>query len=90
MDALALLGYPGYFRYLLGAAKLLAALVLVVRMAPRTAREWAYAGLGIELCSALFSYAAAAPTLGRLLPPVGVGAVVAVSYRSWRAGAGRR
>src|SRR3712207_4585913 len=38
------LGYPDYFRTLLGIAKILGAVALLVPVVPRTLREWAYAG----------------------------------------------
>jgi hypothetical protein len=50
------LGYPDYFRQLLGIAKLLGAAVLVVP-APRTLREWAYAGFAFDLVAAMASHA---------------------------------
>lgn len=41
------LGFPDYFRILLGVAKILATPTLLVPLVPATLREWAYAGFTI-------------------------------------------
>lgn len=51
------LGYPLYFASLLGAWKLLGALVIVAPRLPRL-KEWAYAGFVFDLTAAAFSRAA--------------------------------
>ena len=51
------LGYPAYFASLLGAWKLLGAIVLTVPGLPRL-KEWAYAGFVFDLTAAAFSHAA--------------------------------
>jgi DoxX-like family len=50
------LGYPDYFRQLLGVAKALGVLALVVPRTPATLREWAYAGFTFDLIAAVASH----------------------------------
>lgn len=51
------LGYPTYLATILGVAKILAAVVLVVPGLPRL-KEWAYAGILINMLGAAASYVA--------------------------------
>lgn len=51
----AVLGYPPYFVYIIGIAKILGALVIVIPRSPRL-KEWAYAGLTINMTGALLSW----------------------------------
>ena len=51
-EAFTYLGFPAYFRVELSWAKLLA-VVLLLAPVPARLREWAYAGFGIDLGSAL-------------------------------------
>lgn len=55
LRALAPLGYPGYFLRLLGVAKLLGVLALLVPGRPLL-KEWAYAGFTFDLLAALASH----------------------------------
>src|SRR5262245_2593338 len=55
MNAFAHLGYPAYFPNILGGAKILGALVLLVPGSLRL-KEWAYAGFAITFISALISH----------------------------------
>lgn len=48
------LGYPAYFATIIGVAKILGALALVVRRFP-TLTEWAYAGFAFDLIGAAWS-----------------------------------
>jgi len=50
------LGYPKYLLPFIGVAKLLGVLVVVVPGLPRSLKEWAYAGLVIDLVGALYSH----------------------------------
>jgi uncharacterized membrane protein YphA (DoxX/SURF4 family) len=58
VEGLVRLGYPVYLATLLGAWKLLGAVVLVVPRLPRL-KEWAYAGIVFNMTGAAFSHAAA-------------------------------
>lgn len=74
------LGYPWYFSYLLGAGKLLAAAVLV---SPKTLllREWAYAGISIELVSSFASHFFLADPWPLRIAPLVILAIVATAFR---------
>jgi hypothetical protein len=78
------LGYPDYFRTLLGIAKLLGAVALLVPMVPRTLREWAYAGFTINLVSASVSHAAAGDMVGQVMSPLVILGVLLTSHQLWR------
>jgi hypothetical protein len=57
VDVFHHLGYPDYFRTLLGTAKILGvAVILGARRIPRL-REWAYAGFTFDLVAATLSHA---------------------------------
>ncbi|AFC28610.1 hypothetical protein PM3016_1696 [Paenibacillus mucilaginosus 3016] len=73
MDTTQLLGYPPYFLTLLGVAKIIGILVLLV---PRYYRlkEWAYAGLTIDCIAAFWSELA----VGN--PMAGIKAVVVFAF----------
>jgi hypothetical protein len=77
------LGYPGYFRPLLGVAKLLGVLALWAPV-PRTLREWAYAGFVITVTSAAVSHAASGDAAGVIVGPVVALALVLTSHQLWR------
>jgi hypothetical protein len=51
----AVLGYPFYFVYILGVAKILGAVVIISPAFPRL-KEWAYAGLTFNMIGALLSW----------------------------------
>lgn len=57
VNGFKMLGYPEYLLTLLGIAKILAAIALLVPRFPRL-KEWAYAGLAFDLIGALWSHMA--------------------------------
>jgi uncharacterized membrane protein YphA (DoxX/SURF4 family) len=63
------LGYPVYFASLLGAWKLLGAIVLTVPGLPRL-KEWAYAGFVFNLTAAAFSHASVGDPAGNIIGPL--------------------
>ena len=73
------LGYPPYFRYLLGTAKVLGALAL---LAPGLAilKEWAYSGFTITLISAGVSHLASGDGAGKVIGPIIGLALMGISY----------
>ncbi|NLE87623.1 MAG: DoxX family protein [Myxococcales bacterium] len=76
------LGYPEYLLPFLGVAKLLGCLVVVLPQFRRL-KEWAYAGLVIDLVGAIYSAVMAAGfDPGLLLMGVAVG-IVFVNYWLW-------
>jgi hypothetical protein len=70
------LGYPMYMLYILGLAKLLAAIGLLQPMFPKV-REWTYAGLAFTFIGAIWSHAA---TGTAFVMPLVFLVVLAVSY----------
>jgi hypothetical protein len=56
-QGLALLAYPPYMLAVLGTAKILGAIALVVPKFPRL-KEWAYAGFVFDLIGAIWSHLA--------------------------------
>lgn len=74
------LGYPDYFRVVLGVAKVAGAGVLLVPFVPATLREWTYAGFAITLGSAAISHAAVGDPASRLAGPLVALALLLVSY----------
>jgi uncharacterized membrane protein YphA (DoxX/SURF4 family) len=78
--AMIALGYPGYLATILGIAKILAAVVLLVPGLPRL-KEWAYAGILINMVGAAASYVAARQSAAATLVPPAVFAGLAIG--SW-------
>jgi len=72
------LGYPTYFMTMLGLAKLLGVLALVVPRFP-TLREWAYAGFTFDLVAAAISHSATDGPL-KAIPPLVALASLLASY----------
>lgn len=72
------LGYPDYFRFFLGGAKVLGTIVL---LAPglKLVKEWAYAGFGITFLAALVSHAACGQHK-EVIAPVVAFVLLTVSY----------
>jgi hypothetical protein len=63
------LGYPAYFASILGAWKLLGALVITVPGLPRL-KEWAYAGFFFDLTAAAISRAAVGDSAPDIIAPL--------------------
>ena len=68
-DMLHRLGYPEYFRFLLGLAKLFGAAALLTPR-PWPVREWAYAGFAFLLIAAVASHAWTGDSVGHTAPAV--------------------
>ncbi len=73
------LGYPSYLSTILGIAKLVAAVVLLAPRLPRL-KEWAYAGVVINMTGAAASYVAAHQGLSNLVPPLSFAVLAIVSW----------
>jgi uncharacterized membrane protein YphA (DoxX/SURF4 family) len=73
------LGYPAYLATILGTAKILGGLVIA---APRLARlkEWAYAGILINMLGATASYLATGGHLGDYIPPLSFAVLALISW----------
>lgn len=85
VTAVAKLGYPDYFVWLLGIAKLAEAAALVLPV-PRELRSWAYAGSTFELLAAALSYGAIGASGAEIAVPVAFLLLVQVSLWSWSRG----
>jgi hypothetical protein len=72
------LGYPSYLATILGTAKLAAAVVLLAPRLPRL-KEWAYAGVLINMIGAAASNAAA-HLFGGMIAPT---ALAVLALTSW-------
>jgi uncharacterized membrane protein YphA (DoxX/SURF4 family) len=76
------LGYPAYLLTMLGVAKLLAVVGLLLPRFPRL-REWTYAGLYINMIGAIWSHAAMGQ-MDKLAPVSVILVIVTVSYITYR------
>ncbi len=83
VDAFRHLGYPDYFRVMLGIAKVLGVLALVIPWAPGLLREWAYAGFAITMLSAVVSHAASGDPAARIVMPLVALALLVISRSLW-------
>lgn len=77
------LGFPAYFRVELSLAKFLA-LALLLLPAPVRLKEWAYAGLAIDLGSALIAHFAVGDSPEAWGWAAGTAVLWALSYFFWR------
>lgn len=80
VDGFKQMGFPDYFRVELGVAKILAVLALVIPQIPNRIKEWAYAGLGIVFISASIAHSGHGDTIDKVITPMVVLAILAVSY----------
>jgi hypothetical protein len=71
---LAQLGYPAYLATILGTAKVLAGLAVAAPRLPRL-KEWAYAGILINMLGAAASYLATGSSAGNYIPPLSFAAL---------------
>jgi hypothetical protein len=76
------LGYPDYFRTLLGIAKLLGVAAILGAGPRRTLREWAYAGFAFDLIAAALSHAMRGDGRAAAFPLIVLG-LLAGSYVLW-------
>jgi hypothetical protein len=82
-EAFTRLGFPGYFRVQLALAKLLGVIVLLSPVSA-SLKEWAYAGFGITLTSAIIAHVAVGDGVAAWGWAAGTGVLWAVSYVLWR------
>ena len=83
------LGFPAYFRIELSWAKFLGVALMLAPVPPRL-KEWAYAGFGINLASALIAHLSVGDGLEALGPGAATSVLWGLSYFFWRRGSGRR
>jgi uncharacterized membrane protein YphA (DoxX/SURF4 family) len=79
VENLAVLGYPLHFVTLLGMWKLLGGLAILVPGLPRL-KEWAYAGIALNLIAAVFAHAAVGDPVAKMISPL---AFLGVTVASW-------
>jgi uncharacterized membrane protein YphA (DoxX/SURF4 family) len=73
------LGYPAYLATILGTAKVLAGLAVAAPRLPRL-KEWAYAGILINMLGAAASYLATGGGAGDYIPPLSFAALALTSW----------
>ncbi len=74
------LGYPEYFRLILGVAKILGAVALLAPV-PRFLKEWAYAGFTFNMLAAAASHAGVGDPAGQIVSPlIGLALVLGSRY----------
>ncbi|HWB24442.1 MAG TPA: DoxX family protein [Chitinophagaceae bacterium] len=69
VDTLAHLGYPLYLLTLLGIAKVLGVVAVLIPKFPLL-KEWAYAGFFFVMTGAIFSHIAAGDLVSEIFPPL--------------------
>lgn len=67
LDMITHLGYPVYLLTLLGLAKILGVVALLIPKFPLL-KEWAYAGFFFIMCGAIFSHIASGDSVDELIP----------------------
>ena len=67
VDSMAYLGYPLYFLTLLGIAKMLGVIALLIPKFPLL-KEWAYAGFFFMMSGAIFTHIAAGNFITEIFP----------------------
>jgi p-aminobenzoyl-glutamate transporter AbgT len=78
MSAFASLGYPSYFPMILGMAKILGIIALLVPGLPHL-KEWAYAGFTFTFVGAIFSHLESHQAQAVVMPLASL-VVLAISY----------
>ena len=79
VDIIVSLGYPLYFLYILGAWKILGAIVILI---PKFSliKEWAYAGFFFVMSGAVFSHIASGHSIKEILPSLVLLILTVVSW----------
>lgn len=73
------MGYPDYFRVELGIAKILGTIVLLLPVAPKLMKEWAYAGFAITFVSAFITHIVNGDPASAVMMPLVMLAILVVS-----------
>ena len=82
-EGLSHLGYPAYFGLALVVFKVLGTLTLIIPQAPKTLKEWAYAGFVFDFIFASISHWAVDGLGMDAIFPFIVMAILLVSYRTY-------
>ena len=78
-EAMAALGYPDYLMTILGVAKMLGVMALLIPGVPLL-KEWAYAGFTFDLLGAASSHAFVGDPPAEMLVPLVILAIAIASY----------
>src|SRR5215203_323060 len=79
IDSMAHLGYPAYFVTLLGIAKILGVIALLIPKYPLL-KEWAYAGFFFMMSGAAFTHIAADNSMSEIFPSLLLLILIVVSW----------
>ena len=79
VDRMTHLGYPVYLLTILGVAKILGVVAVLIPKFPLL-KEWAYAGFFFNMSGAIFSHLAAGSPLSDIFPPLLLLALTAISW----------
>ena len=79
LNSMTHLGYPAYFVTLLGIAKFLGVIALLISKFPLL-KEWAYAGFFFMMSGAIFTHIAAGNSLGEIFPSLLLLILIAISW----------
>src|SRR6187399_3764676 len=79
VDSMTHLGYPVYFVTLLGIAKILGVVALLIPKYPLL-KEWAYAGFSFMMSGAIFTHIAAGNSLSEIFPSLFLLILTVVSW----------
>ena len=79
LDTMTHLGYPAYFVTLLGIAKILGVITLLIPKFPLL-KEWAYAGFFFMMSGAIFTHIAAGSSMSEIFPSLLLLILIVVSW----------
>ena len=79
VSAITALGYPEYLLNILGIAKIIGVVVLLVPNFPRL-KEWAYAGFAVDFIGAFLSHYFSGDGIELLAPPIIVLIILMIGY----------
>lgn len=74
------LGFPNYFRIELGVLKILGAIVLLLPMASKMIKSFAYFGFALTFVSAFIAHTASGDSISVAIAPIVFLVILAVSY----------
>jgi len=79
VSSMTRLGYPVYFVTLLGVAKILGVVVLLIPKLPLL-KEWAYAGFFFMMSGAIFTHIAAGNSMTEIIPSLLLLVLIVLSW----------
>src|SRR6186713_1944688 len=79
LESMTHLGYPVYFVTLLGIAKILGVIALLIPKYPLV-KEWAYAGFFFMMSGAIFTHIAAGNSMSEIFPSLLLLILIVVSW----------